>query len=54
MLTKTQSLKCKQIKTGISPYKTLRDMLNDDAMKKYIQSLNEQMLKRVQTSLKLC
>ena len=29
-------------------------MLNDDAMKKHMQSLNEQMLKQVQTSPKLC
>ena len=42
------------IRHRMSPNKTLWDMPNDDAMKKHIQSLNEQMLKQVQASPKLC
>ena len=42
------------IRHRMSPNKILWDMLNDDAMKKHIQSLNEQMLKQDQTSPKLC
>ena len=38
----------------MSSNKTLWDMPNDDALKKHIQSLNEQMLKQVQASPKLC
>ena len=43
-----------KIRHRMSPNKTLWDMLNDDAMKKDIHSLNEQMLKQDQTSSKLC
>ena len=43
-----------KIRHRMSSNKTLWDMLNDDAMKKHIHSLNEQMLKQVQASLKSC
>ena len=38
----------------MSPNKILWDILNDDAIKKHIQSLNEQILKQAQASPKLC